>query len=53
VTPAIVEPVDGGAGPAGERSSRIGTRPSARDAVGFLLTALGGFVAGIGASSRG
>jgi hypothetical protein len=49
MTSAIVGSVDGGADAAGERSSRLGARPTARDAVGFLLTALGGFVAAIGA----
>jgi hypothetical protein len=49
VTSAVVEPVDRGAGATGEGTSRLRTRPSARDAAGFLLTALGGFVAAIGA----
>ena len=49
MTSAIVDPVDGGAGATGEPSSRLGTRPSTRDAVGFLSVALGGFVTAIGA----
>jgi hypothetical protein len=49
VTSATIERVDGPADAASERASRPGTRLPARDALGVLMAAVGGFAAAMGA----